>query len=59
MPARVRVATRRAGIDARGRSLTLGRRGNRLAGEVRTWRNEGKRAIDLKADLLATAGGTS
>lgn len=37
--------------------LTLGRRGNRLAGEVRTWRNEGKRAIDLKADLLAPTGG--
>ena len=40
-------------------NLTLGRRGNRLAGEVRTWRNEGKRAIDLKADLLAPAGGAS
>lgn len=33
--------------------LTLGRRGNKLAGEVRAWRSEGKRAIDLKADVLA------
>ena len=32
--------------------LTLARKGNRLAGEVRAWRNEGKRAIDLKTDLL-------
>ena len=32
--------------------LTLARKGNRLAGDVRAWRNEGKRAIDLKADLL-------
>ncbi len=33
--------------------LTLGRRGNKLAAEVRAWRNEGKRAIDLKADVVA------
>lgn len=33
--------------------LTLGRRGNKLAGEVREWRNAGKRAIDLKTDVLA------
>lgn len=33
--------------------LTLGRKGNRLAGEVRAWRNEGKKAIDLKVDVLA------
>lgn len=33
--------------------LVLGRRGNKLAAEVRTWRNEGKRAIDLKTDVLA------
>jgi hypothetical protein len=33
--------------------LSLGRKGNRLAGEVRAWRNEGKRAIDLTADVLA------
>jgi hypothetical protein len=32
--------------------LSLGRKGNKLAGEVRAWRNEGKRAIDLKADVL-------
>lgn len=32
--------------------LTLGRKGNRLAAEVRAWRNEGKRAIDLKVDVL-------
>lgn len=32
--------------------LTLGRKGNRLAGDVRAFRNEGKRAIDLKTDVL-------
>lgn len=32
--------------------LTLGRKGNRLAAEVRAWRNLGKRAIDLKVDVL-------
>ena len=32
--------------------LTLGRRGNKLAAEVRSWRNEGKRAIDLKVDVI-------
>ena len=32
--------------------LTLGRKGNRLAAEVRAWRNEGKRAIDLKRNIL-------
>lgn len=32
--------------------LTLGRRGNKLAAEVRAWRNEGKKAIDLKVDVL-------
>lgn len=32
--------------------LTLGRRGNKLAAEVRSWRNEGKRAIDLKVNVL-------
>jgi hypothetical protein len=31
--------------------LTIGRKGNRLAGEVRAFRNEGKRAVDLKADI--------
>jgi hypothetical protein len=33
-------------------NLGLGRKGNALAGQVRAWRNEGKRAIDLKADVL-------
>lgn len=33
--------------------LVLGRRGNKLSGEVRQWRNEGKRAIDLKVNLAA------
>jgi hypothetical protein len=33
--------------------LTLGRKGNALSGQVREWRNEGKRAIDLKTDLAA------
>jgi hypothetical protein len=33
--------------------LTLGRKGNALSGAVREWRNEGKRAIDLKTDLAA------
>lgn len=32
--------------------LTLGRKGNALAAQVRAWRNEGKRAIDLKVNLL-------
>ena len=32
--------------------LTLGRRGNKLAAEVRSWRNEDKRAIDLKVDVI-------
>lgn len=32
--------------------LVAGRRGNKLAAEVRAWRNEGKKAIDLKTDLL-------
>ena len=33
--------------------LVAGRKGNRLAGDVRTWRNEGKRAADLRIDVLA------
>lgn len=33
--------------------LVAGRKGNRLAGEVRAWRNEGKRAVDLRIDVLA------
>jgi hypothetical protein len=33
--------------------LVAGRKGNRLAGDVRTWRNEGKRAADLRVDVLA------
>ena len=33
--------------------LSLGARGNKLSGMVRTWRNEGKKAIDLKSDLAA------
>lgn len=33
--------------------LGMGRRGNKLSGEVRAWRNEGKRAIDLKTDLAS------
>lgn len=33
--------------------LSLGRRGNKLSGEVRAWRNEGKKAIDAKTDLAA------
>lgn len=33
--------------------LTLGRKGNKLAGEVRAWRNEGKKAIDISVDVLA------
>jgi hypothetical protein len=36
--------------------LIAGRRGNRLSAEVRQWRNEGKRAIDLKAPLVPPAG---
>lgn len=35
--------------------LTLGRRGNKLSGEVRAWRNEGKKAIEHKVDLAAPA----
>lgn len=35
--------------------LVAGRRGNALSGQVRQWRNEGKRAIDLKVDLAAAA----
>jgi len=31
--------------------LALGAKGNKLAGEVRAWRNEGKKAIDLATDL--------
>lgn len=31
--------------------LVLGRKGNKLSGEVRAWRNEGKRAIDYATDL--------
>jgi hypothetical protein len=33
--------------------LTLGAKGNKLSSEVRAWRNEGKKAIDLKTDLAA------
>jgi len=33
--------------------LTLGRKGNKLAGDVRSWRNEGKRAANLSIDVLA------
>lgn len=33
--------------------LVAGRKGNRLAGEVRAWRNEGKRAARLDVDVLA------
>lgn len=33
--------------------LVAGRKGNRIAGEVRAWRNEGKRAADLRIDVLA------
>lgn len=33
--------------------LVLGRRGNKLSGEVRAWRNEGKKAIDYATDLAA------
>lgn len=32
--------------------LGAARRGNKLAAEVRAWRNEGKKAIDLKTDIL-------
>ena len=32
--------------------LVAGRKGNKLSGDVRAWRNEGKRSIDLKTDLL-------
>lgn len=35
--------------------LVAGRRGNALSGQVRQWRNEGKRAIDLKVDLAAAS----
>jgi hypothetical protein len=33
--------------------LVAGRKGNKIAGEVRSWRNEGKRAINQKIDVLA------
>ncbi len=36
--------------------LVAGRRGNRLSADVRQWRNEGRRAIDLKAPLVPAAG---
>lgn len=32
--------------------LGAARRGNKLAAEVRAWRNEGKKAIDLKSNVL-------
>lgn len=35
--------------------LAAGGRGNKLAGEVRAFRNEGKKAINLKIDLLEIA----
>lgn len=38
--------------------LGTARRGNKLAGEVRAWRNEGKRAIDLKTNILDVAPAT-
>lgn len=37
--------------------LTLGRKGNKLSGEVRAWRNEGKRAIDYATDLATPKAG--
>lgn len=33
--------------------LALAKKGNKLATDVRSWRNEGKRVVDLKADLAA------
>ena len=39
--------------------LVLGRKGNRLAGDVRAWRNEGKRAIDPSVDVLAMIEGSA
>lgn len=33
--------------------LTLGARGNKLSGEVRTWRNESKKAYNLKAPIVS------
>ena len=33
--------------------LVLGRKGNKLSGEVRAWRNEGKRAVYFKTALAA------
>lgn len=38
--------------------LTLANKGIRLATSVRAWRNEGKRVIDLKADLAEIVVGT-
>lgn len=35
--------------------LTTGKRGNVLAGDVRAFRNEGRKAIELKHDLVAIA----
>jgi chemotaxis protein histidine kinase CheA len=36
--------------------LVLGRKGNALSGQVRAWRNEGKKAIDTSVDLAAPEG---
>jgi hypothetical protein len=33
--------------------LAIGRKGNALSGQVRAWRNEGKKAIDFTVDLAA------
>jgi len=38
--------------------LTLAARGLKLAGEVRKWRNEGKKVYDLKAPLVMLEAGT-
>lgn len=35
--------------------LAIGGRGNKLAGEVRAFRNEGRKAIDMKTDLVEVA----
>lgn len=35
--------------------LTIGAKGNALAKQVRAWRNDGKKAIDLTRDLVAEA----
>lgn len=37
--------------------LAVGRKGNKLVGEVRAWRSEGKRAINLDVDLAALPAG--